>query len=168
MNFSWVYSSSNWHTDHSYCICLPFSMAYKIKVEKGLKMFKQKTPHASETSRTLIHTLGEELGFKDTNIVNELLNSAFHPYGIQRYKKRLQCISVTQERGDNSLLRWTKYFGFWSCMGLPECWVREQFIGKQREELHIQLKKLQARCRHSPKPRNTQGLAIFGIQWERD
>lgn len=80
-------------------------MAYKIKVEKGLKMFKQKTPRASETSRTLIHTLGEELGFKDTNIVNELLNSAFHPYGIQRYKKILQCISVTQKRGDNSLLR---------------------------------------------------------------
>lgn len=80
-------------------------MAYKIKVEKGFKVFKQKASRASETSRTLIPTQGEGLGFEYTNIINKLLKSAFHPYGIQRYKKGLQYISVTQKRGDNSLLR---------------------------------------------------------------
>lgn len=69
-------------------------MAYKIKVEKGFKVFKQKASCASETSRTLIHMLGKGLGFEDTNIINELLKSAFHPYRIQRYKKGLQYCKI--------------------------------------------------------------------------
>lgn len=69
-------------------------MAYKIKVEKDFKVFKQKASHASETSRTLIHMLDEGLGFEDTNIINKLLKSAFHPYEIQRYKKRLQYCKI--------------------------------------------------------------------------
>lgn len=76
--------TSNWHTDHSYRVCLPFSMASKIKVEKGFKVFKQKASRASETSKNPYSHARWRAGFQR------------HQYNTQTTKKRFPSVRNTE------------------------------------------------------------------------